>query len=42
MSCFPKERPEFDLEIYDYLIKKGYPFIPRKNRTNQRGLNNES
>jgi len=29
-NCFPKDRPEFDLDIYDYLIQKGYPFIPRK------------
>jgi len=29
-TCFPKNRPAFDLEIYDYLIQKGYPFIPRK------------
>ena len=30
MSCFPKDRPEFDFEIYEYLIKKGYKFVPRQ------------
>jgi hypothetical protein len=29
-SCFPKPRPQFDLEIYEYLIKKGYKFVPRQ------------
>ncbi len=29
-SCFLKERPEFDLEVYDYLIKKGVIFRPRQ------------
>jgi len=30
MSFFPKPRPAFDLEIYDYLIEKGYPFVPKE------------
>ena len=29
-NCFPKLRPEFDLDIYDYLIEKGVKFRPRQ------------
>ena len=35
-DCFPKERPEFDLDIYDYLIKKGVKFRPRQRRRTNR------